>query len=268
MVPVLRGLRLLWEKRQLVWAMTRRELVDRYAGQMLGAAWALAHPLLLMAVYLFVFGYVFDVRAGGSNELPRDYTVYLLSGIVPWMALAEALTKAPHVITSNANLVKQVVFPLEVLPAKSVLSSTLTQFVGLLVLCGYVLWTDASLPVTYLLLPVVMALHVALLLGLTLILGALGVFIRDLKDIVQVIMLVGVYLVPVFYLPAMVPAMFRGLLYLNPFAYLIWCYQDVCYFGRIEHPVAWVVTVVLSVTALVVGWRTFGRLKPVFGNAL
>jgi lipopolysaccharide transport system permease protein len=114
----------------------------------------------------------------------------------------------------------------------------------------------------------VLMLQTAAMTGIAMMLASLGVFVRDLKDVVQVLTLVGVYLVPVFYLPAMVPDTFRTLLYLNPFTYLIWCFQDVCYFGRIEHPIAWVVTPLLSVVFFAVGWRMFRRLKPLFGNAL
>lgn len=258
----------LLKHRDLTLQLARRDIEDRYVGQILGSFWAVAHPLLVMAVYLFMFAYVFKVRVGGTVEMPFDYTVYLLSGVVPWLALAEVLNKGPITVTANASLVKQVVFPIEVLPTKTVLAATVPQFTGLLVLTGYVLFTYHRLPWTYVLLPVVVAMHLMLMIGLSFILGALGVFIRDLKDILQVLTLIGIYLMPVLYLPAMVPSIFRPLLFVNPFSYLIWCYQDVCYFGRIDHPVAWIVTPILAVGAFFAGSRLFGRLKPMFGNAL
>jgi lipopolysaccharide transport system permease protein len=262
------GVSVLVRHRQLIWAMAKREIFERYAGQMLGAAWAFAHPLILMGVYLFIFAYVFRVRLGGSGDMPLDYSAYLLAGVVPWLGLAEGLNKAPTAVTNNASLVKQVVFPLEVLPTKTVLASMLAQTTGLVVLAGYVLSTSGSLPKTYALLPLVMLMQFVLMVGLAFLLSAFGVFLRDLKDVVQVLTLIGVYLLPVLYLPAMVPELFRPLLYVNPFTYLIWCYHDVCYYGRIEHPIAWVVMVPLSIATFVVGWRIFHRLRPLFGNAL
>ena len=262
------ALGLLLKHRYLTMQMARREIADRYVGQMLGSFWAIAHPLLVMTVYLFMFAYVFDMRMGGSADLPLNYAVYLLSGVVPWLAVAEVLNKGPITVTSNASLVKQVVFPVEILPTKTVLAATVPLLIGLTVLVGYVLTMYHALPWTYVLLPLVVIMHLALMTGLSFILGALGVFVRDLKDVIQVLTLVGIYLMPVLYLPDMVPAIFRPLLYLNPFSYLIWCYQDACYFGRIAHPVAWVVTLVLAVSILWLGARLFGRLKPMFGNAL
>ena len=262
------ALALLIGRRRLIWAMAKREVTDRYTGQMLGGVWAVMHPLLLMGVYLFVFGVVFQMRIGGTSELPLDYTTYLLSGLVPWLSMQEALAKAPVSVTNNAGLVKQVVFPLEVLPIKTVLASLLPQVVSMTVLITYVTVQYGAPPPTYLLLPVLLGIQIGQMFGLALFLSAIGVYLRDLKDLVQVTLLLSMYLLPVFYLPSMVPALFRPLLYLNPFSYLVWCYQDVCYFGRIEHPWAWLVATVLSVTWFLAGWLVFTRLKPMFGNAL
>ena len=262
------GAALIVRQRRLIWAMAKREITDRYAGQMLGAVWAVGHPLILMAVYVFVFGYVFRTRIGGTHELPLDYTTYLLSGLVPWLCVQESLNKAPTSVTANTSLVKQVVFPTEVLPVKSVLASLVTQLVSTAILVVYVLASYGSLPLTYLLLPVALIIQVTQVIGLALMLAALGVYLRDLKDLVQVGTLVSMYLLPVFYLPAMVPSLFRPLLYANPFSYTVWIYQDLCYFGRIEHPIAWVVAAVLSLAFFISGWLVFQRLKPMFGNVL
>ena len=248
--------------------MARRELTDKYAGQLLGAFWAIGHPLLLMMVYLFVFGYVFRVRIGGTADLPLDYPAYLLAGLIPWMNMAENLNKSPIAISNNSNLVKQVVFPVEVLPLKSVLATLPALLVSLGILVTYVLVRHQHLPWTYALLPVLIVAQVILASGLAFMLSAVGVYFRDLKDITQVSVVVGMYLLPVFYLPEMVPQLFRPLLYLNPFSYLIWCYQDACYFGRFEHPWAWLVLALMTLLSVYAGYGLFRRLKPTFGSVL
>src|SRR5262249_56148510 len=98
--------------------------------------------------------------------------------------------------------------------------------------------------------------------------GAGGGDFRDVKDLVQVFNTVGLYLVPVLYLPAFVPEACRPLLYINPFSYLVWCYQDAIYFGRFEHPWAWPLLVFLSVGVFIIGYRLFRKLKVMFGNVL
>jgi len=254
--------------RQLAWAMARREVSDRHAGHVFGALWGIVHPLVLIGVYLFIFGVVFRVAMGGTRELPLNYTVYILSGLIPWLAVVDSLNRAPNAVLGNTNLVKQVVFPIEVLPAKSVIAALLPQVVQTLILVGYVLYTYRSLPATYVLLPVLLFVQTVGILGLSYVLAGASVYLRDIRDVVQVLTVVGGYLMPMFYLPSMVPPLFRPLLYLNPFSYMVWCYQDALYFGRFQHPYAWPIFIGGSMLALYVGSRAFGALKPHFGSAL
>jgi lipopolysaccharide transport system permease protein len=132
----------------------------------------------------------------------------------------------------------------------------------------YVLASHGIPPWTYLLLPLLVAVQVVGMIGLGYALAAIGVFFKDVKDLVQVFSVAGLYLTPALYLPEFVPATFRPILYLNPFSHLIWCYQDLLYFGRFEHPWSWIVFPGLSVASFIGGFRLFRAMKPVFGNAL
>ncbi len=259
---------LLTRHRQLTWEMTRREIADRYAGQVLGTVWAVAHPLVLMAVYVFVFAWVFRVKIGETADMPLDYATYILSGLIPWMAFQESMNKGTPVILGNANLVKQVVFPIEVLPVKTVIASFSTQIVATAFLAAYVLSRQGSLPWTYALLPALFVFQALAMVGVAYIFSAVSVYFRDLKDVVQVFCVVGMYVMPIFYLPDMVPPIFRPVLYLNPFSYLAWCYQDACYFGRAQHPWAWPVFLAGSLATFGLGYRVFRRLKISFGSVL
>jgi lipopolysaccharide transport system permease protein len=261
-------LMLLTRHRQLTFAMARREIADRYAGQSLGVTWAVIHPVFIMGVYVFIFAYVIRVKIGGSQELPLDYTTYLLSGLIPWMCIQESMSKASVVIVNNANLVKQVVFPLEVLPVKVVIASLFSMLLSLCILIVYVLIINHHAPLTYLLLPILLIMQMALMVGINYLLSSIGAYFRDLKDVVQVLNTVGLYLVPIFYLPDQVPRIFQPLLYCNPFSYIIWCYQDVLYFGRFEHGWSWLICSSMALVAFVAGYRIFRKLKSMFGNVL
>jgi lipopolysaccharide transport system permease protein len=262
------AVRVLAGYRRLLFEMTRRELRSQYAGQALGIWWAIGHPLFLMGLYVFVFAVVFRVRIGDGLQFPLDYTVYLLAGIVPWLAMQQLMSRATTMLTSNVGLVKQVVFPLEVLPATTVVLMMVGQSVGLAVLAAYTIVRFGSLPVTYLLLPVLLVVQIVGALGVAFLLSSVGVFVRDLKDVVQVFVITGVYLMPIVYLPDWVPASLKPLLYLNPFSYMGWCFQDVLYFGRMEHPWAWGVFATWSGLGFAGGYRLFNRLRPHFGNVL
>ena len=260
--------RLVTRDRQLLWELAKRDIRDRYAGQMLGVLWALGHPLLLMEVYVFIFSYVFRLKIGGTTDLPLDYTAYILSGLVPWLAFQDGMSRATTIISGNVNLVKQAVFPLHVLPVKVCLASSLNLLIGGAILLAYVLISHKSLHATTLLVPLLFGMQLVWMVGVAFIVAAVGTYFRDLKDVVVVFTLIGLYLMPVFYLPAMVPGIFRPILYANPFSYLIWCYQDAIYFGRFEHPWAWPVFACLAVLTFYGGFRLFRRVQPGFGSVL
>src|SRR3974390_1178299 len=133
---------LLLRHRGLAIELARRDLTDRYEGQILGALWVFGHPLLMFGLYVFVFGYIFVVRTGGSVAMPRDYVIYLMAGLVPWLACADVLNRGVGTILSNAALVRQISFPVEILPVKVVLSAVITELVTLAILLAYALWID------------------------------------------------------------------------------------------------------------------------------
>lgn len=254
--------------RQLTFEMTKREIQERYLGQVFGVLWALGHPLILMGVYIFIFVFVFKIKLGGTVEMPMDYTTYLLSGLIPWLCFQESMAKSSMAIIANSSLVKQVVFPVEVLPVKGVIASLITMLISLVILFIYSMVSHGGIQWTYILVPVLVVLQTLAMIGVGFIFSSIGVYFRDLKDFVQVFNVIGVFLLPVFYLPESVPGTLRPLLYLNPFSYLVWCYQDALYFGRIEHPWAWGVNIASSLIVFYVGFRLFRKLKTMFGNVL
>ncbi|MDF1627909.1 MAG: ABC transporter permease [Parvibaculaceae bacterium] len=254
--------------RELTIEMARRELSERYAGQVFGVMWALVHPLVFIVVYLFLFVFVFKVKIGGTRELPLDYTTYLLSGLVPWLVTQDVLNKSGAIITGATNLVKQVVFPLEILPVKTTLAALPGFLISLVVILGYVVVKYQSVHLVYVFLPILIFLHLIFMLGWSYLLSALGVFFRDTKDFVQVIAFVCMYFMPIFYLPASVPGPMKLILYINPFSYLIWSYQDILYFGDFRHWWALAIFSVMSFGMLAVGLALFRKLKPSFANVL
>lgn len=255
-------------QRRLIWELAKRDHSERYAGSMLGAVWAVGHPLALLLIYTVVFSFVFRLNVGGTAAMPLDYTTYLIAGYLPWMAFLESMVRSASSIATNPALVKQAVFPIEVLPVKGAVAAVLTQLVGTAFLVGYVVVVHGRVAWTYVLFPPLLALELLAMAGVALLLGALGAYFRDTKDVVQVASVAGVYLLPIFYLPDWVPGVLRPLLYVNPFSYMVWCYQDVFYYGRIEHPLAWLVFAAGSLAVFAAGTRFFHTVKPYFGNVL
>jgi lipopolysaccharide transport system permease protein len=262
------GAALLGRHARLTLAMAKRELVTRYAGQFVGSFWIVGHPLFMTALFVFVFAYVFKARIGGTSDMPLDYTTYILSGLVPWLTVFGAMAATTLSVVGNASLVKQFTFHLEVLPAKDVAIASVTWLVGIPLILLYVVVTQRTVLLTWALLPILFAIQLMAMLGIAFLLSALTVFLRDLKDIITVYGNIGIYLIPVVYLPGWLPPIFKPVLYLNPFSYMTWMYQDTLYFGRIEHPIAWFIFPAFSLVVFALGYRVFRRLKPLFGGAL
>jgi len=255
--------------RQLTWEMTKRELTERHAGQMIGSLWAIGHPMVVMAVYVFLFSFVFRGRVSSRGlAVPLDFTVYILSGLIPWLIFQDAINRATVAISGNASLVKQVVFPIEILPTRTVLAVTITETLYVVLLATYVLLRFGTLPTSFMLVPLLMFTQMAAMAGICFAVSAAGSYLRDLQEVVAVFGLVNIYLMPVVYLPDWVPQFVRPIMYLNPFSYMTWCYQDAIYFGRFEHPWAWVVFPLLSFGCFAWGYRLFRKLKTYFGNVL
>ena len=257
-----------WRNRRLALEMVRRELRSQFAGQFFGLFWIFGHPLIQCVIYIFIFTIVFKTRIDQTFEMPRDYTTYILVGVVPWLFVQQSLVRTASSLVAQANLVKQVVFPVEVLPFCAVLVSLVPLIVGLAVITLYALISQGSLPWTYLLLPLVIATSIALMTGIGLILAVITPFFRDIKDIIQVGTIVGVYLIPAFYLPQWIPQKLQFVIYLNPFSYFIWVYQDVLYFGHIAHPMAWVFVLIGSFGILALGYRAFETVRMFIADVL
>jgi lipopolysaccharide transport system permease protein len=259
---------LLSKRRALSFEMAKRELSSEHSGKALGGFWGWFQPLFLLAVYAFIYGVVFRAKIGGTFELPRNFTIYLLSGLVPWFSFQFCMARAAGVIVGNAGLVKQVVFDLNVLPIASALAAVFSLLLGLAFITAYTLAEYGSLPLTYLALPAIVLSQFFAMSGVAFALASLGTFIRDVRDIVQLSAVVLIFLMPIVYLPNQVPGAFNPLLWLNPFTYMVYCYQDVLYFGRFQHIWSWVAFPIWSLFIFAAGYRLFRRVRPHFANVL
>jgi lipopolysaccharide transport system permease protein len=217
---------------------------------------------------MLVFGTVLGTRLSVTADIPGDYTSYILVGLVPWFFTAYLLGRGPSVFTSNSNLVKQVVFPIEILPAAAVIVSCIIYAPTFLLFLIYKLTLGGGLPLSALLAPVTLGLHALLALGVTMALAVLTPFLKDIREIVTVYSGISMYFTPAVYLPDWVPAILRPIIYLNPFSYVVWVYQDTFFFSTIAHPFAWIVLALLAFGAFFGGLFLMDRLKPYLGNVI
>ena len=245
-----------------------RDLKVRYRGSVLGFAWSLLNPLLMMLVFTLVF------QVLSQNDQIDRYPLFLMVALLPWLFTQQALTAAMRSVTSNAELIKKVYFPRELLPISAVLASFVNFALAYAVFWAVALPFGAGNTRAMLFVPLVMLLQLALVMGLALILAAANVFFRDTEHLVEVGLLAWFFLTPIFYAMAVVPnSTFLGLdihrwvFTLNPMATLVTDYRYAVMWGffPIRHTV---VTIVIAAVALGLGWWLFRRTSPRFAEEL
>lgn len=225
-------LKSLWGNRELIAQMTRREVVGRYKGSVMGLLWSFLNPLFMLVVYSFVFSVVFKARWSGGGESQTQFAVILFAGMTVHALFAEVLNRAPGIILGNVNYVKKVVFPLEILAVVSLGAALFHALVSLLVLLvafamlnGFIQWTAIFAPLV--LLPLIL-----LSLGFGWILSSLGVFVRDIGQLIGVFTTALLFLSPVFFPVSALPEPFQPWLNLNPLTFIIEQTRDVLIWGR------------------------------------
>jgi homopolymeric O-antigen transport system permease protein len=255
---------------RLLIALAKRDLSDEYVGHTLSLSWNVVHPLFLMLVYLFVFTKIFPTKIAAPPSNSTDAIVYLLAGIIPWLALSQVMGRSLTSVVGNSSIVKQMAFPLELLPIKALAGPLVFGAISLAFLICYGAWiTNGSILPAYAIgLPLLLALSVLLLIGVSLILSCAQVFLRDLKEFVNMFVTLGLFTHPILYFPDAVPAAVRPLVYVSPFSYFIFCWQDVMFYGGIERGWAWLITGALATFLFLFGARLFLIAKNSFGDFL
>jgi lipopolysaccharide transport system permease protein len=211
--------------------MTKREISGRYQGSILGVLWSFFNPLVMLAVYSFVFGLVFKAKwAGGETDV--DFVVILFSGLILHGLLAECLISAPNLIVGNANYVKKIVFPLESLAWISMLNALFHFLVSLSILALAQLVLVGNLPWTWIFVPFIVAPLIFVCLGVLWLMSSLGVYLRDIGQVTGIISTVLLFLCPIFYPLEVIPEAYRIFIILNPLAILVEAMRSVVIYGE------------------------------------
>ncbi|MDF3886550.1 ABC transporter permease [Cupriavidus basilensis] len=259
----------LLSQRSLIWQLSKREVVGRYRGSFMGVAWSFFNPLFLLTIYTFVFSFVFKARWGHATvESRSDFAIILFVGMIVHGIFAESIGRAPGLIVSNANYVKRVIFPLEIIPVSALLSSVFHACISLLVLLVAEGLLRQFVPWTALLLPLILLPLLFATLGISWFMASVGVYVRDLGQITGILITVLLFLSPVFYPISSLPERFRGWLYVNPLTFVIEEARKVLIFGQMPN---WAGLLAYSVGSILIAWGGywwFQRTRKGFADVL
>ena len=258
----------LWAYRDLLMQMTERDTRSRYRGTAGGIVWSVFHPILMLAVYVFFFGQVFPAKWPVASERPADFALILFVGLLLHGFFTEAVMRAPAVVVGQPNLVRKVVFPLDLLPVVAVGSAIFHLLVGLAILLVFHFVVRGVPPVTALMLPIVIAPLVVCTLGIAWALASLGVYLRDVAHVVPVVCAVLLFLSPVFFPADVLASPYRELVSLSPLTVPITQARDVLLWGRWPDPVAYAIYAAISLAVAWMGLFWFQGTRKGFADVL
>ncbi len=255
-------------QRELVVELVKSDIAGRYRGSMLGILWSFASPLLLLAAFTFVFGTVFRTRWGGAVTSQGDFALVLFPGILLHAFLAESFNRAPNLVTAMPNYVKKVLFPLDLLPLVAVITSGFHALIGFFVLMVALMFAHGTLPLTAIVFPAIVAPYLVLVLGVTWFLAALGVYLRDIAQVIGLVTMLLMFLSPVFYPASALPEAYRGWLALNPLTLPLEATRGALIWGQWPD---WTALGVYTIAAVVVagaGYWWFQKSRKGFADVL
>lgn len=235
--------------------MVKREVIGRYRGSFLGLLWSFVNPVLMLTIYTFVFGFVFKARWGQENTDKYEFALVLFTGLIVFNLFSECISRAPGLILGNVNYVKKVIFPLEILPWVALGSALFHAGISLGVLFIFLTAIGHGFSWTMLWLPVILLPFLLLIMGLSWLLASIGVFIRDVGQLVGMTLTVLMFMSPIFYPLSALPESVSYYLFLNPLTLVVEQVRNILIWGQQPN---WSYLAIYSIIAIVFAW--FGLL--------
>jgi len=253
---------------RLVWELCKRDVSGRYRGSMGGMFWAFLNPLLMLAIYSFVFGYIFKSRWTAVESGNVNFAIILFIGLIISNFFSECLNRAPVLITANPNYVKKVIFPLETLSWVTVGTGLFHALISTVVLVVALVATGTAVSPAAALFPLLLLVFLPMVAGVTWLFSALGVYFRDTQQIMQVLTTSLVFLAPIFYPRSSLPEQYRWVLSLNPLTFIVESARGLILWGRLPDAVAALTYLAASLLVGWFGWLAFNATRKGFADVI
>jgi len=257
-----------WFNRKLINTLVKREVVGRYRGSVMGMMWSFFNPVLMLAVYTFVFSVVFKARWNVGSDSKTEFALVLFAGLLVFNLFSECINRAPTLILANTNYVKKVVFPLEILPwviLGTAMFHMIISFVAWLIF--YMIFFGQP-HLTILLFPVIIFPLILFTMGVTWLLTSLGVYLRDVVQVVGILTTTLMFLSPIFYPIASLPLQYQRILYLNPLTVILEQARGVLIWGQPPNYETLGAILIMSIIVFWVGFAWFQKTRKGFADVL
>lgn len=252
----------LYNYRQMIFSLVKRDLKGRYKGSVLGFMWTFINPLLQLIVYTIVFSIIM------KNEIERYY-LFLFVALVPWIFFSTSVSAGSTCVIGQQDMVKKIYFPREVLPLTFVTSQFVNMILSFVVIFAVIIVTGHGIGINAIIyLPIIMIIEYMIALGVTMLSSAITVYFKDLQYILNIVTMAWMYMTPVVYSQDRVPEQFKKLFYLNPITPIIIAYRDILYYKKIPDLSTLILAIIMGIVIILIGFFTFNKLKRRFVEEL
>ena len=266
-IDFLNFLRSVYVNNYMIRSMVHRNIRARYVGSFLGIFWSIIHPLTQLIIYYFIFSVILKIKLGPEFG-GTSFAIWLVAGLLPWMFFAEVVTQSPGSVLEQSGLITKMVFPSEILPLTNLLAALINHLIGVVILIGFLLALGYGISLNiFLIIPSLLATCV-FALGISWMLSALNVFLRDIGQIISVFVNIWFFVTPIIYPRHLIPESFQRLYCLNPMLHTVEAYR-VGLLGKTDINVTGLsYLLLLALVSFVLGGLVFKKLKPAFGDVL
>ncbi len=251
----------IYNYRELLKTNVKKEIRGRYKNSILGIMWSFLNPLLQLLVYSVIFG---ALLAGGDETYP----IYICIALIPWTYFTTAITQAAFTVIGNADIIKKVYFPREILPISVVTSGAVNFVISTIIILAFVIFSGVGLSWYILLYPFILLIQYVLLLGIGFIVSSVTVYFRDLEHIIGVILMAAFYGTPIVYKLEQLPHTLQIIVQLNPMTHLINAYRDIFYYHQMPNMKILLILLGASIVLTVIGYFIFKKLQKGFAEEL
>ena len=251
----------IYNYRELLKTNVKKEIRGRYKNSILGIMWSFLNPLLQLAVYSIIFG---ALLAGGD----KTYHIYICVALIPWTYFTTAITQSAFTVIGNADIIKKVYFPREILPISVVTSGAVNLVISTIIILAFVIFSGIGLSWYLVFYPFILLIQFILLLGISFIVSSVTVYFRDLEHIIGVILMAAFYATPIVYKLEQLPANLQIVMQLNPMTHLINAYRDIFYYHQMPNMQILCILLALSILLTVIGYFIFKKLQKGFAEEL
>ena len=251
----------LYKYRELLKTNVKKEIRGKYKNSFLGVLWSFLNPLLQIIVYALIFQVIL-------KNPQENYAIFLCCGLIPWTFFSSATTRSAFTMIENGNIIKKVYFPREILPISIVTSEAVNFMISTIIILAFVILGGIGISKYILFYPLVLLAQYLLLIGISLIISSISVYVRDLQHLIGVAMQLLFYATPIVYSAESIPDNFKWILYLNPMTYIINGYRDIFYNQQMIDIIPTLCLIIISIILCFIGYIIFNKLQKGFAEQL